>query len=457
MKSNLRKALALLLTLIMVMTSLPTSALAEMVTDLAESVTDVSEGKQLFGDAFVSPQSIVVDDDTNKNKYITYTFKDEAGNEIDEQQIVKNGDTLYEPASPERDGYVFKGWYNGDTEFNDFGKQTGITETAEVTLTAWFEEVHYVFFMESAEDTARIFKTKATTEENLTTITTDDVTAPEKDGYGFIGWYYDQALTQPVENNEVDVSKGNVTLWPRIEKGSWLIFDSTKGTYVAPEFYTPDETLVEPAAPTRAGYEFLYWSEEKDGAEFNFNTKLLADTDKTLYAVWEAVEVSYTVIHWLENANDDNYSFDYAETLQGTTGEQTKATAKNKDASGKNLLGESVTDQVFTAKTIEQKTIAGDGSTIVDIYYARKQYTLYFKYYQRDRDKTLTKPSRRNGARTFPRRMNGRRARGPVPIPTGRLPTARGWLIPARCPWGMVDCGQPLEIVLSRHITMYKI
>ena len=45
MKSNLRKALALLLTLIMVMTSLPTSALAEMVTDLAKSVTDVSEGK----------------------------------------------------------------------------------------------------------------------------------------------------------------------------------------------------------------------------------------------------------------------------------------------------------------------------------------------------------------------------------------------------------------------------
>ena len=136
MKSNLRKALALLLTLIMVMTSLPTSALAEMVTDLAKSVTDVSEGKQLFGDAFVSPLSIV-DDETNK--YTTYTFLNE-GKEVD-KQIVKNGDTLYEPASPEQEGHKFVGWFKADgTQFNTFGEQTGIAETTgtEVTLTAKF-------------------------------------------------------------------------------------------------------------------------------------------------------------------------------------------------------------------------------------------------------------------------------------------------------------------------------
>ena len=375
MKSNLRKALALLLTLIMVMTSLPTSALAEMVTDLAKSVTDVSEGKQLFGDAFVSPLSIV-DDETNK--YITYTFRNEKGEEVD-KQIVKNGDTLYEPASPEKDGYMFTGWYNGETKFNGFGVQSEITATTEVTLTARFEEVHYVFFMENADEKARVFKTKATTKDNLTTIATDDVTAPEEDGYGFIGWYYDRELTQPVKNNEVDVSKGNVTLWPRIEKGSWLIFESMGGTYVAPEFYTPGEPLVEPAAPTREGYKFLHWSAEKDGAEFKFNTTLTADTNKTLYAVWKAVEVSYTVIHWHENANDDGYSFYAMDTLSGITGEKTQATAKKENVSGKNLLGATVRDQVFTAETVTQETIKGDGSTIVNIYYARKSYTLYFK------------------------------------------------------------------------------
>lgn len=377
MKSNLRKALALLLTLIMVMTSLPTSALAEMVTDLAKSVTDVSEGKQLFGDAFVSPLSIVDDDTT---KYITYKFVVEGMVQTGDEQIVKNGDTLYEPASPEKDGYMFTGWYEeGATAPFTFGVQSEITETTEVTLTARFEEVHYVFFMENADEKARVFKTKATTKDNLMTIATDDVTAPEEDGYGFIGWYYDRELTQPVKNNEVDVSKGNVTLWPRIEKGSWLIFESMGGTYVAPVFYTPGETLVEPAAPTREGYKFLHWSAEKDGAEFNFNTTLTADTNKTLYAVWQGQKVSYTVIHWHENANDNGYSFAGIETLEGIAGGQTAAKAQQKNVEGKNLLGESVTDQVFTAETVTQETIKGDGSTIVNIYYARKQYTLHFK------------------------------------------------------------------------------
>lgn len=377
MKSNLRKALALLLTLIMVMTSLPTSALAEMVTDLAKSVTDVSEGKQLFGDAFVSPLSIV-DDDTNK--YITYTFRNEKGEEVD-KQIVKNGDTLYEPASPEKKGHKFVGWFKADgTQFNTFGEQTGIAETTEteVTLTAKFKEARYVFFMESTEDSARIFETKTTTEDNQTTISTDDVTPPVLDGYGFTGWYYDQSLTQAV-TGDIDVSKGNVTLWPKIEEGSWLIFDSTGGTYVNPEFYTPGKTTVAPNEPKRTGYSFQYWSTEKNGAEYNFSTALTAGRDVQLYAVWKGENVNYTVIHWLENANDDGYTFDKAETKTGISGEQTRATASTYKVTGTNLLGKSTSDQVFTAKTITQEKIKGDGSTIVNIYYARKTYTLHFK------------------------------------------------------------------------------
>ena len=405
-----------------------------MVTDLAKSVTDVSEGKQLFGDAFVSPLSIVDADDTTK--YITYKFVVEGEVQTGDEQIVKNDDTLYEPASPEKEGYMFTGWYveGATAPFTAFGEQSGITETTEVTLTARFEEVHYVFFMENAEENARVFKTKATTKGNLTTIATDDVTAPEEDGYGFIGWYYDRKLTQPVKNNEVDVSKGNVTLWPRIEKGSWLIFESMGGTYVAPEFYTPGETLVEPAAPTRTGYEFRYWSAEENGAKYDFNTTLTADTNKTLYAVWKAVEVSYTVIHWQENANDDGYSFYAMDTLSGITGEKTQATAKKENVSGKNLLGATVRDQVFTANAFEQKTIEGDGSTIVNIYYARKQYTLHFK--ENEGSKKTCTPSRRSGARTFPKR-NGRRT---TEIPTGRykrVVIGAGlvgiWPIPAQC------------------------
>ena len=60
---------------------------------------------------------------------------------------------------------------------------------------------------------------------------------------------------------------------------------------------------------------------------------------------------------------------------------------------GKNIFGESVKDKVFTASTISQKTIKGDGSTIVNVYYKRKKYTMHFKEYSNSRTdlSTITK------------------------------------------------------------------
>ena len=58
-----------------------------------------------------------------------------------------------------------------------------------------------------------------------------------------------------------------------------------------------------------------------------------------------------------------------------------------------NIFGESVKDKVFTASTISQKTIKGDGSTIVNVYYKRKTYTMHFKEYSNSRTdlSTITK------------------------------------------------------------------
>ena len=84
-----------------------------------------------------------------------------------------------------------------------------------------------------------------------------------------------------------------------------------------------------------------------------------------LEAHWTAAKnTKYTVIHWQENANDENYSFKESETKTGTTGEETKAAAKRYEG--------------FKAQTIEQQTIAGDGSTIVNVYYKRNVYTITF-------------------------------------------------------------------------------
>ena len=85
----------------------------------------------------------------------------------------------------------------------------------------------------------------------------------------------------------------------------------------------------------------------------------------TVTAHWTASNnTKYTVIHWLENADDDGYTLDGTETKNGTTGSETNAAAKSYTG--------------FTAQTIEQKTIAGDGSTIVNVYYKRDLYDVKF-------------------------------------------------------------------------------
>ena len=75
------------------------------------------------------------------------------------------------------------------------------------------------------------------------------------------------------------------------------------------------------------------------------------------------------------------------------TGATTTAAAKSYTIKGKNIHGKDTSDKVFTATTIEQKTIKGDGSTIVNVYYKRKTYTMHFKkrQYSRTDLSTITK------------------------------------------------------------------
>ena len=144
------------------------------------------------------------------------------------------------------------------------------------------------------------------------------------------------------------------------------------------QFVVEGTRAVEPETETtRAGYTFAGWYTEADGGTlYTFDGTLTADT--TVYAHWTAAEVSYTVIHWWENANDTAYSYHESETKTGTTGQLTEATAKRYAVQDKNLFGNTVTAYPFTAQTIQQETVAGDGSTIVNVYYSRAQFTLTF-------------------------------------------------------------------------------
>ena len=150
-------------------------------------------------------------------------------------------------------------------------------------------------------------------------------------------------------------------MYAKVEEGHWLTFDSAGGTYYAPVFYTPGTATKDPGTPTRPGYAFAGWY--NGDAPFAFGNALTGPV--TLTAHWTAnTNTQYTVIHWQENANDEEFSFAEAETKTGSTGARTSAAAKSYTG--------------FTAQTITQQTIAGDGSTVVNVYYKRNVYEVKF-------------------------------------------------------------------------------
>ena len=336
------------------------------VTDDASTVTEVATNTQSFD---ANHFSIYVITGEKKVELTTFNFVAE-GNTVS-TQIVKTGDTLITPTAPDIAGKAFVEWQENGSKFDGFGEQT-ITKTETRTITAKYEDALYVYFY-NPEGT-QIMRTEkvADHKDHDYSHVSYDVDATHK----LVGWAAIQNGTDDITKN-IAVPEGStsVNVYAIIKEGYWVTFDSNGGSAIDSQFVFDKISLNDQTTPTKPGYTFDGWYNGIEKVENGTQiTKPI-----TLKAHWKATKVSYTVIHWWENADDNGYSFHESQELQGLTGETTAAVAKSYTTNGKNIHGESVTDKVFTASTISQKTIKGDGSTIVNVYYKRKTYTMHFK------------------------------------------------------------------------------
>ena len=350
------------------------------VTDDASTVTEVATNTQSFD---ANHFSIYVITGEKKVELTTFNFVAE-GNTVS-TQIVKTGDTLITPTAPDIAGKAFVEWQENGSKFDGFGVQT-ITKTETRTITAKYEDALYVYFY-NPEGT-QIMRTEKVADHKGHDYShvSYDVDATHK----IVGWAANQNGTDDITKN-IAVPEGStsVNVYAIIKEGYWVTFDSNGGSAIDSQFVFDKISLNDQTTPTKPGYEFVGWYDGESKVENGTEIK----KPITLKAHWKATKVSYTVIHWWENADDNGYSFHESQELQGLTGETTAAVAKSYTTNGKNIHGESVTDKAFTASTISQKTIKGDGSTIVNVYYKRKTYTMHFKKYSNSRTdlSTITK------------------------------------------------------------------
>lgn len=230
-----------------------------------------------------------------------------------------------------------------------------MTQTQTITVQAIFETVYTVYFCYNGRTVA----TKELTDIQ-SSVSTGDVLVPVGADEKLTGWYFGETRYETVSTADFPAGSDTLTLTARVEKGHWIHFNSDGGSYVAPQFVTGNTS--QPADPARPGFLFEGWY-EKSGERFTFGSPLTSNI--TLTARWKSnTSTKYTVIHWQEKADESGWSLHETETKTGGTGAQTAAASKSYPG--------------FTAQTIMQQTIQGDGSTIVNVYYKRNVYDVKF-------------------------------------------------------------------------------
>ena len=325
------------------------------VTDDASTVTEVATNTQSFD---ANHFSIYVITGEKKVELTTFNFVAE-GNTVS-TQIVKTGDTLITPTAPDIAGKAFVEWQENGSKFDGFGEQT-ITKTETRTITAKYEDALYVYFY-NPEGT-QIMRTEKVADHDGHDYShvSYDVDATHK----LVGWATDQNGTDDITKN-IAVPEGStsVNVYAIIKEGYWVTFDSDGGSAIDSQFVFDKISLNDQTTPTKPGYTFDGW--------YNGESKVENGTQitepMTLKAHWTPEKVSYTVIHWWENADDNGYSFHESENKTGLTGTEASATAKSYKG--------------FTVQSVTKKTIKGDGSTIVSVYYKRNIYKVeFFEWY----------------------------------------------------------------------------
>ena len=333
------------------------------VTDDASTVTEVATNTQSFDANHFSIYVI-----TGEKKVELTTFNFVANEQNVSTQIVKTGDTLITPTAPDIAGKAFVEWQENGSKFDGFGVQT-ITKTEARTITAKYENALYVYFY-NPEGT-QIMRTEkvADHKDHDYSHVSYDVDATHK----IVGWAANQNGTDDITKN-IAVPEGStsVNVYAIIKEGYWVTFDSNGGSAIDSQFVFDKISLNDQTTPTKLGYEFVGWY---NGTEKVENDATIS-SPMTLTAHWKATEVNYTVNYWQQKVTDDKNATDAQKTYEYVSAETKKATTGTKiSASNTKSYNGFTYNANNSSKDVE---IAGDGTTIINVYYDRVLCTVNF-------------------------------------------------------------------------------
>ena len=295
-----------------------------------------------------------------------------------------------------RNGYVFTGWNTeaggtGDS-YADRASVKDLTQTdkGNVTLYAqWSLSSTSWIITYNANGGTGSMAQQSLPKNGSVTVSVSNFT---RKGYEFVGWNTKADGTGTSFDPSVETSNtisganvtGNVTLYAQWARAYTVTFNADGGKIALTDessvetqkrTYSDGKMITDPPTPRRDNAAFLYWATRsrtffwQDYTYTEYDLSKPVTGDLTLYAVWETAaegEVIYKVEHYQQKVDDEDYELVLTEYLSGKAGDSTAAKA--------------ISYEGFTAQTVEQKTIAEDGSTVVEIKYDRN--TVSFTYWR---------------------------------------------------------------------------
>ena len=323
----------------------------------------------------------------NRHYKISYGKSENTTYNADDLPVIyKQYETKIIPAvEAEEPYYNFDGWYYstgkgsnnlGRTEKEDYIFNEEHTFNFDITLYPIFTAKTYTLVFNANGGQGQMEPQNFTIEDEAL-ITKNTFTPPT--GKRFAGWA--EALDGDVVcADESDVKGFNIgketeinvyAVW--VDKSAHLIQYENIPNGVEnsnPQSYLESQDIVLSNPSARMGYTFVCWYEVVDGVVasqsplegWNAGSK---NYDVVIQANWAPNKnTKYTVEHWQQNINDDEYTFVESEELYGTTEDQTYAEAKSYTG--------------FKAKPISQKSITPDEKTVVVIQYDRDEISYIF-------------------------------------------------------------------------------
>lgn len=188
--------------------------------------------------------------------------------------------------------------------------------------------------------------------------TVDPGTEPEQDGEMIITW----------KNQEGTFNTQPLTIkirlhWDNLRDGYYIAFDSQGGSYVDTIMGKYNSDIEKPEDPVRTGYRFAGWYEDEELTTPYTIPAKMPNKERMVYAKWEAEDVGYQVVEYLEGTNGV-YEAQDPISYSGLT--DTEVTPKPAEHEG------------YETPKEKTETVRADGTTVVKYYYPRAEYHLTF-------------------------------------------------------------------------------